>query len=41
MRRYHLDEPRVQRAFSAALKAAGIAKVGSVHTVVIALRHIS
>jgi integron integrase len=34
-RRHHLDERLVQRAFSAALKKAAIAKAGSVHT----LRH--
>jgi len=35
MRRHHLDERLMQRAFSMALKGAGIAKAGTVHT----LRH--
>lgn len=35
MRRHHLDERLVQRAFAAARKGAGVAKAGGVH----ALRH--
>ncbi|WP_375154422.1 tyrosine-type recombinase/integrase [Pseudomonas sp. Q2-TVG4-2] len=35
MRRHHLDEKRVQRAFKRAVKTSGIAKLATPHT----LRH--